>query len=409
MKKILPGIKHLFQSGIVISLCLLSACHSGGSNSDDDDDAKTPANGKTTDIIQITQKQMEVAGVTTGTIAQKNLRAIVKATGQLVLPPANQAVVSTVIPGTIKQIFVTEGSYVKSGQVVALIESPQFIQMQQDYLTTKSNLVYLKQEYDRQKLLNDQNAGTGKVYQLAKANYLSGQEKLQSIATALKQVGINMNRLNQGTISPDAPLTAPLSGQVNHVDVTIGSPAEVNKPLLDVINDQGIYADINIFEKDVDRVKVGQSVELALSGRDQQLVEGVIYALNSTFETANRVVIAHVRLKAGKTNHFIPGTYVSAAIQVSSQTAPALPDDALVSADGKQFIFMQQSEKAAHKNGNSEVFNFKKIEVVTGETDMGYIAIKLVDSLPKDAKVVIHGAKYVLAESLKGASDDDDD
>jgi cobalt-zinc-cadmium efflux system membrane fusion protein len=412
MKKILPGIKYLFQCSLIAALCALSACHAAGGDSDDHDTKTTPA-AKQSDTVQITQKQMEVAGITLGGIEQKNLGSIVKATGTLVLPPSNQAVVSTIIAGTVKQILVSEGAYVKSGQVVAYIESPDFITMQQDYLTTKSSQVYLRQEYERQKLLNDQNAGTGKVYQLAKANFLSGQEKLQSMATALKQLHINRERLNQGTISPAAPLIAPLSGQVDHVYVTIGSPAEVNKPLLDVIDDHGIYADLDIFEKDISRVKVGQKVELALNGQSPQIVKGTIYALNSTFETANRVVVAHVRLTPDGTTHLIPGTYVSAAIQISNRTVPALPEDAVVSAEGKQFIFLLTGEKAAPSVGaNGKTFNFKKVEVVTGETDMGYTAVKLLAGLPGDAKVATSGAKYILAESQKspaGESGDDDD
>ena len=408
MKKILYGISKLWPASLMISLCLLSACHGDG----DDDDKKTASAlpKKPTDTIAISAKQMEVAGITTGSIEQKNLSSIVKATGALVLPPSNQAMVSTSIAGNVKQILVKEGDYVKSGQVVAYIESPEFTHMQQEYLTTKSDLVYIEQEYDRQKLLNDQNAGTGKVYQQAKANFLSGQEKLQTMTTALKQLHISVEQLNQGNVSAKVPLIAPLSGQVNHIYVTIGSPAEVNKPLLDVINGQGIYADLKIFEKDINQVKVGQKAELALNGQNQQFINGVIYALNSTFETDNRVVIAHVRLNGGQTDHLIPGTYLSATIKTGNQTAAALPMDAVVSDGGKQYIFMVLPGKAGKtKDNDDKALLFKKIEVVTGRSDMGYIAVQTLADLQAAAKVVTKGAQYILAESQKSAAGDNDD
>jgi cobalt-zinc-cadmium efflux system membrane fusion protein len=408
MKKILPGISKLLQAGLMISLCILSACHSGGDADDKNTGSASPK--KPSDTIAISPKQMEIAGITTGSIEQKDLSSIIKATGALVLPPSNQAMVSTAIAGNVKQILVKEGDDVKSGQIVAYIESPEFNRMQQDYLTTKSDLVYIEQEYERQKLLNDQNAGTGKVFQQAKANFLSGQEKLKTMAAALKQLHISLEQLNQGNVSAKVPLIAPLSGQVNHVYVTIGSPAEVNKPLLDLINNQGIYADLKIFEKDINQVKVGQKVELALNGQPQQFINGVIYALNSTFETDNRVVIAHVRLIAGQTSHLIPGTYVSATIKTSNQTTTALPMDAVVSDGAKQFIFLalgEGDERLASDHGKK--FNFKKIEIITGQTDMGYIAIKPLLDLPKNVKVVTKGARYILAESLKGDSDGSSD
>jgi cobalt-zinc-cadmium efflux system membrane fusion protein len=407
MKKILSGFNGLCYAGLMLTIISLASCHSGGGDADDKK-AGVVLPKKKTDTIEISQKQIQSAGITTGNMEQRNLSALVKATGQLVLPPSNQAMVSTVIAGTVKQILVKEGAEVRSGQVVAYIESPEFTRMQQDYLTTKSNLVYVQQEYERQKLLDDQNAGTGKVFQQAKATYLSEQAKLGSMLTTLKQLHIPISRLNQGGVSAQVPLIAPLSGQVNHVYVTIGSPAEVNKPLLDVINDNGIYADLKIFEKDINQVRVGQNVELALSGQSRQLISGTIYALNSTFETDNRVVIAHVRLNPGKTAHLIPGTYLAASIKVGSQTTTALPEDAVISAEGKQFIFLALGESEERSpTDHSRKFNFKKVEVITGQADMGYIAIRLLADLPANAKVVTKGARYILAESLKGDSDDD--
>ncbi len=404
MKKIyLNSHKVLFPALIIGSL--FASCHSKTA----DNDNKTAVQAPSTDTIEISQKQISVAGIVTGSIEQRNMSSVVKASGQLLLPPANQAVVTTAIAGIVKQILVKEGSEVRSGQAVAYIESPEFTRLQQDYLTTKSNLVYVQQEYDRQKLLNDENAGTGKVYQQAKANFLSEQEKLQAIAATLSQLHINVAALNQGHMESKVPVIAPFSGQVNHVYMTIGSPAEVNKPLVDLINNNGIYCDLKIFEKDINQVKVGQQVMLALSGQEQQIINGTIYALNSEFETDNRVVIAHVRLNRTNDRHLIPGTYVSASVTTGSKTTPALPEDAIVSADGKQYVFLALGQDEDKKGSTAtQGMNFKKTEVVTGQSDMGYVAIKLLADLPKDVRVVTKGAKYILAESQKGNAPDND-
>jgi cobalt-zinc-cadmium efflux system membrane fusion protein len=408
MKKIVSGISYLLCISLIVAVGSFPSCHSTGGDADDEKTGKVLPK-KPTDTVEISQRQIAVAAISIGRIEQKNIGSLIKATGQLVLPPSSQAIVSTVIAGTVKQILVTEGAYVKSGQVVAYIESPEFTRMQQDYLTTKSGLVYIEQEYERQKLLNDQNAGTGKVFQQAKANFLSEQEKLQTMATALKQLHIDMGRLNQGNVMEIVPLIAPLSGQVNHIYVTIGSPAEVNKPLLDVINDQGIYADLKIFEKDINAVKVGQQAELSLSGEGQQVISGTVYALNSIFETDNRVVVAHVRLNAAA-NHLVPGTYIAASIKTSSQTTNALPEDAVVSSEGKQFIFVALGDDDDNASPHdTKKSRFKKMEVITGQAAMGYVSIKLLGDLPVDAKVVIKGGRYILAESLKSGSDNDND
>lgn len=406
MKNIyLNSRKVLFPALIIGSL--FASCHS--KTADNDDKTAVQAPKKSTDTIEMSQKQISVAGIVTGSIEQRNISSVVKANGQLLLPPANQAVVTTAIAGIVKQILVKEGSEVRSGQAVAYIESTEFTRLQQDYLTTKSNLVYVQQEYDRQKLLNDENAGTGKVYQQAKANFLSEQQKLQSMAASLAQLHISVAALNQGHVIEKVPVIAPFSGQVNHVYITIGSPAEVNKPLVDLINNNGIYCDLKIFEKDINQVKVGQKVMLALSGQEQQIINGTIYALNSEFETDNRVVIAHVRVNKTNDRHLIPGTYVSASVITGSTTTPALPEDAVVSTDGKQYIFLALGQDEDKKGSTAaQGLNFKKTEVVTGQSDMGFVSVKLLADLPKDARVVTKGAKYILAESQKGNAPDND-
>lgn len=407
MKRIVIPTYKLFIPAVVLLVAIVS-CHSD--KPDADDQPKTVASPKkSSDTTEISQAQIRTAGIVTGNIEQRNINTVVKATGQLVLPPANQAVVTTAVAGIIKQVLVKEGSAVRAGQPVAYIASPEFTRMQQEYLTTKSEQVYIEQEYERQKLLNDENAGTGKVYQQAKANYLSGQQKLQTMAASLEQLHISVTALNQGHLIEKVPVIAPLSGQVNHVYITVGSPADVNKPLVDIINGQDVYGDIKIFEKDINSVKVGQKVELSLSGQDQQSLAGTIYALNSTFETDSRVIIAHVRLQPPVGLHLVPGSYITASIITDKKTTAAVPEDAVISADGKQYIYLalgQDDDKSGDKTPQG--MNFKKMEVVTGQADMGYIAVKLLKDLPEDAKIVTRGAKYILAESLKGSAQDDD-
>jgi cobalt-zinc-cadmium efflux system membrane fusion protein len=408
MKNILLQTCKLLSVALIAGLSLPS-CHSTAAADNDDNKAAAPAKKKSTDTIELSQKQVSVSGITTGFIEQKNVGSVVKASGQLVLPPSHQAVVTTAIAGIISEIPVKEGSEVRQGQAVAYIESPELIRLQQDYMTTKSNLVYVQQEYERQKLLNDENAGTGKVYQQAKANFISEQQKLQAMAASLAQLHVSVAALNKGQLIRKVPIIAPLSGQVNHVYIMVGSPADVNKPIIDIINNKDIYCDLKIFEKDINRVKVGQKAELSLSGQEQQVIHGTIYALNSEFETDNRVVIAHVRLNDAGNKHLIPGSYASASVITDNVTTPALPEEAIVSADGKQYIFLALGQDDDNKGSKAaEGMNFKKVEVVTGASDMGFVGIKLLTDLPKDAKVVTKGAKYILAESQKGDASDDD-
>ncbi len=86
----------------------------------------------------------------TGSIEQRNLKSTLKVNGKLTLPPQNQAQVSILMGGIVKTIDVTEGTFVRRGQTLATIVSNEVIQLQQEYLENKSQLIYLQAEFRRQ-------------------------------------------------------------------------------------------------------------------------------------------------------------------------------------------------------------------------------------------------------------------
>ncbi len=149
---------------------------------------KTDTTKKKEGIAEVTPEQMKAVGIGIGVIEQQNLTSVVKASGQLTVPPQNKAVVNALVGGVIRRINVVEGQQVRKGQVVVTIENPDFIRLQQDYLTSKDNIVYLAQEYERQRVLKEADAGIGKVYQQGISKLCSRKIKAANVA---KTIAVN--------------------------------------------------------------------------------------------------------------------------------------------------------------------------------------------------------------------------
>jgi len=105
--------------------------------------------------VKLTDEQIKAIDLQTGSIEQRNLKSTLKVNGKLTLPPQNQAQVSILTGGIVKTINVTEGTFVNQGQTLATIVNNEVIQLQQDYLENKSQLVYLQAEFKRQKELQE--------------------------------------------------------------------------------------------------------------------------------------------------------------------------------------------------------------------------------------------------------------
>lgn len=385
----------------------LSACGSGP----DKKGSNVNIAGKSkSDTIELSMVQIKTASIQVGIPEQKNLTDLIKVNGQLMVPPESKAEVNSLIGGKVTNVLIKEGDYVRKGQVLAYIENPEFIRMQQGYLTTKSNLVYVTQEFERQKRLSEQNAGTGKVFQQAQSTYLTEKAKLNALAKQLQQIHISVNSLDNGNIKTQIPLLSPISGQVFRILVNIGSSADMNKTLMEIIDDSAVYCDLKIFQKNLDKIQVGQKITFQISEQTEKAYSGKITSINSTYEAENRIVIAHATVNHQSNGKLIPGSYVSASILLGDKTVLAVPADALVSADGKSFVFRVIPESGSsqpdEKNTQQEM-RFIKTEVIRGISDQQFTEIKLLKPLPKNTQIVTEGARYVLAQSQGGQSDDE--
>ncbi|MEQ7799450.1 efflux RND transporter periplasmic adaptor subunit [Pedobacter sp. ASV1-7] len=370
------------------------------------------------EALELSQEQMNAVGIEIGKIEQKNLTAVIKASGQLAVPPQNAAQINVLTGGIIRKINVIEGQRVNKGQVLVTIENQDLIKLQQDYLTAKGGFSYIESEYSRQQQLKAANAGTGKAHQLAEANYNAERARLKALERQLQQYGISVSSIASGNITSQVPITAPISGTIGKITAETGSYAQPGIAIMDIVDNSKIHADLIVFEKDLSKIKVGQNVEFQLTNQKNERIDGHIYGINKSFENDSKGVIVHAIIKKPSAD-LIPGMYVTGLIGVGSETTSAVPIDAVVRADGKAYIFIVDSKaKAAHekehghqnegeatekhkeedaKDANS--VHFKKIEVTTGVSELGYIKINFLEKLPTDVQVVTKGAFYLQSKA----------
>lgn len=385
--------------GLLIFAITLSAC-SGSSTSkgtENKETAKEKPKQEANGLIELSKEQMQAVGITTGKIEEKNLNDVVKANGELAVPPQNKANVSILSGGIIRRIAVLEGQQVRKGQVLAIIENQELIKIQQDYLAAVNNFAYVDAEYQRQSQLQAAGAGAGKSFQSAQATYHAEQARIKAYESQLRQLGISSKRISGGSIVSQFPLISPIKGTVGTITATTGSFVQPGIAILEVVDNSKIHCDLIVFEKDLYKVHAGQQVNFELTNQNNQQIKGKISGINKSFENESKGVIVHAVIDNFSKGNLIPGMYVTALISVGTAKVPALPAEAVISSEGKQYIYVVVKDKAA--NGKKDVLIFRKTEVATGTSDLGYIHIKRLQTLQEDALVVIKGAFYLQSKS----------
>ncbi|MDN5289095.1 MAG: efflux transporter, family, subunit [Mucilaginibacter sp.] len=385
----------------MIPAILLVSC-SGNNKGKENTSQKEPAEvvkKDKTEGLELTPEQMKTVGITIGPVEQRNLDAVVKANGQLAVPPQNKADVSILSGGIIGHISVLEGQQVKRGQVLATINNQDLIKIQQDYLAAKNNFTYVRAEYDRQKQLRDAGAGTGKSFQASEATYNAERSRIVAYESQLKQLGISPGKISNGNIVSQFPVISPINGTVGQITANTGAFVQPGTSIMEVVDNSKIHCDLTVFEKDLMQVKMGQKVSFQLTNQNNEVITGRINGVNKSFENESKGVIVHAVINNVQQKNLIPGMYVTALISVGSQMTPAVPVDAVVRSAGKQYIFVVVTNKGSK-------IHFKKTEITTGIAELGYIQIKALSSLPPDVQIATKGAFYLESKAVGSGEED---
>jgi len=390
-------MKPIYKYVILLSFpFLLTACGSPKTEKEPEKEASHQEN----DLVTLTPEQHQLAEVTLGEIELRELSGTTKVNGVLDLPPQSLVSISTPLEGIVKSTDMLQGKRVAKGALVAVMQNPEFIQMQQDYLDYKSQLQFLKQELDRQEELAKENVNSKKALQKARSEYQSVSARLLGQRSKLSILNISFAALEKGQIQNTFNLYTPMAGYVTQVNTNIGVFASTTDVLFKIADTEHLHAELTVFEKDVPKLKLGQKVRFVLANEDKERM-ATVYLIGREI-SKERTVQIHCHLDQEDTQ-LLPGMYLKAYVESGMHKVQSLPDAAIVEYEGKKFVFVEQSQANASK---SEDFRYKMMEVKTGVAENGYTQVSFA-AQEGGLRVVIKGA-YDLLSKVKNTEEDEE-
>lgn len=372
---------------IITSVLLLNACRAKEKT---EEDATIPGNNEL--IVTLTGAQYKNAGIVTGKMEQKEISSILKVNGKVDVPPQNMVSISVPLGGYLKNTQLLPGMHVNRGAVIAVVEDQQYIQLQQDYLTAKARIGFLENEYRRQKDLNASQAVSDKVYQQAESDYRTQKILISALGEKLKLAGINVNRIGEMNITRSVNIYSPINGFVSKVNVNIGKYVSPTEVLFELINPADIHLSLTVFEKNLDKIYMGQKLTAFTNNQPDKkhACEIILIGKNLTMD-GNTEVHCHFE---DYDRTLVPGTYMNAEIEVKNKAAMVLPSDAIVRYENKQYIYKV-------KAGNQ----FEMMEITVGETENGFTEIILPQQTEAAAETFVTKGAYSLLMMMKNKAD----
>lgn len=342
-------------------------------------------------VVELTADQIKVAGIEYGNIEERPLGSKIKASGVIMAPPSNMASVCAPMGGFVRNTRLLPGSAVRKGEVLATIENSEFIDMQQNFLEASSKLEFAEADFKRHNQLHSDDVYSTQNLQQVAADYKSLKAQVSALSQKLRLIGINPEALNEANITGSIQVLSPINGYIRTINASNGKYTSPSDVLFEIVNNDHMYLELTLFERDMNMVNPGQQVEFFLNNEAENHHAVVYQVAKAVAADKSFKIYANVELPC---RNILPGMYVNAEILSSGTRVTSVPSEAVVRFNDKDYIFIHYREK--QENGKP-VTEYRMVEVQKGVSAGKFTGIILPGGMDRNVKVVVKGAFQLMA------------
>lgn len=347
---------------LLVTSAFIASC-SDKSNSDNTDEQNNDS------LVVITKSQFETEGMQIANPTNNIFEEIIKASGYIVPSPDGKVQISTLIPGVVKTVNKTVGSYVEKGDILCSIESNDIITLQHDLIESSNKLKVLEADFNRMKTLKDENFTSQKNYMNAESDYKNMLARFNALKTKAEMLKLNVNEILDGKISSFVNIYSPIIGYVTTQNCMLGQYVEPQQILMQIVNPNRFYLKLFVFERDLNKLKKGQNILFYSPNNKDEIGYAKLSLIGKSINENNKSIECKADIIKNNKISFIEDMYVEANIVVSEKKVSSLPSDAILKLGNKNIVLELEKEE----NGN---YYFIKKPIIVGESNDKFVEVK---------------------------------
>ncbi|CAL2088347.1 efflux RND transporter periplasmic adaptor subunit [Tenacibaculum sp. 190524A02b] len=338
--------------------------------------------------ISLKKEQLASVEIKVGKLEKKKIRRRIEVTGTIEAPPQNKATIYAPMEAFVYQTDLLPGDEVKKGQTVAILQHPNFIKLQYSYLEAVNNRNVAKADYERKKLLLEKDITSKKSYLASEGTYKSLQNLVDSYASQLKMASITPRTVIERGIQEYIHIKSPIEGYVVENNLNKGKFLAANSEMMEIIDNDHIHAELNVFGTDIAKIKKGDDFVFKPSGVDIEY-DGYIKLISQKVNESTKTVNVHGHFEDPE-HKLKSGMFINAEIFLEGNEVYAVPEEAIISNDGTNFVFVTNKE-----------LEFEPMEVVLGKADNGFVEIVSIKDSNFTKQIVTKGAHFLKGRLLQ--------
>lgn len=325
---------------------------------------KEETNANNGNVVELSPEVLKNANIHVVTLTKGQGSTMHRASGMVEVPPQNLSVIHVPLGGYMKSTILLSGLRVKKGQILATVEDVQYIQLQQDYLQTKSELQFAQAEYARQKSAFENQSSSTKTLQEAKLNVDSKEISLNALSEKLQLININPATLTPNTIKKAIHLTAPFDGFVSKVNAKMGQYYSPTDDLGELINSEDLHLVAKIYEKDLGDFFIGKKVTAYSNENPTLKYDATVLQINTDI-SSDRTAEIHCHFAKNYTSVH-SGMFLNIDFEGQMSNSYSASPESVVRADNVSYVFVPESSNRFRaepitiltENDNQIIFSF---------------------------------------------------
>ncbi len=324
------------------------------------------------EVVAFDESWEKLIGMESVVVRRQSIEKVISAPGQIIPNPDRIAVITPFVESGVNRVFVNVGDRVHRGDMLVCLLSPEIGLLRAEYDKAKAELDIISQNFNRKKMLFDENIISEKIFLEAELEKRIADVDLEYARKRLLSVGVSLNELDfppaehSEASGATIHLKSPISGIITERNAKIGQKVAQQDQLFEIIDLKEIWIEADIFEKDLKHIRIGQQVKARVSAHQDDVFTGIIFHIGSRVSDQTKSI--KILSKIDNENETLkPGMFASANIIVGvKENALVIPKSATLEDENLQIVFVKEQNGHHRHIVQTGIFSDEYVEITAG-------------------------------------------
>jgi cobalt-zinc-cadmium efflux system membrane fusion protein len=336
--------------------------------------------------VHLDSAALALSGVIVDSVTRVDAGAL-PVTGRITYDQDRVSHIGPKTQGRVVELMAEEGSRVDAGQVLAHLESPEVGSIRAELHEAEALLGIARENFEREQRLEAQGISSRREVLYAEAEYRREQARLRSAEERLRVLGASLHG-DGGHFD----VTSPYEGVVVQRHAGRGEVMGPSDQLFTVADLTRLWIELDIYERDLVRVREGQDVQVTTAAWSGRTFRGTIVYVGDILDAERRTVRARVEVE-NDDEALKPGMFATALIRMAEDGPGvlAVPSDAVQTVEGSTVVWVPGDEPGE--------FVVRPVQVGLG---LPAGLVEITAGLRAGDRLVVEGAFTLKSELAKG-------